>query len=78
MDTNSFRDREETRQSRYKVFYDLTMGLIWFAAGIFFITAKYIGNGWGLDSLTTSLFGIAALCYGVFRLYRGFTTKKRR
>jgi uncharacterized membrane protein HdeD (DUF308 family) len=78
MDTNSFRDREETQQSRYKVFYDLTMGLIWFVAGIFFITAKYFGNGWGLDSLTTSLFGIAALCYGVFRLYRGFSTKKRR
>lgn len=78
MDTNSFRDREETRQSRYKGFYDLTMGLIWFVAGIFFITAKYFGNGWGLDSLSTSLFGIAALCYGIFRLYRGYSTKKRK
>lgn len=78
MDTNSFREREENRQTNFKVIYDYTMGLIWFAAGIFFITAKYFGNGWGLDSLTTSLFGIAALCYGVFRLYRGFTAKKRR
>ena len=78
MDTNSFRDREENRQSSYRFFYDLIMGLIWFVAGIFFITVKYFGNGWGLDSLTTSLFGIAALCYGIFRLYRGFSTKKRR
>jgi hypothetical protein len=31
----------------------------------------------GLDSLTTTLFGIAALVYGVFRFYRGFTAIKR-
>jgi hypothetical protein len=38
---------------------------------------KYLGDGLGLDSLTTTLFGIAALVYGVFRLYRGFTSNKK-
>jgi hypothetical protein len=53
------------------------MGVLWSCAGIFFITAKYLADGLGLDSLTTTLFGIAALVYGVFRLYRGFTSNKK-
>ncbi len=77
MDTNSFRQKEENRQGQLRKIYDFTMGLLWSAAGIFFITAKYVANGLGLDSLTTTLFGIAALVYGVFRLYRGFTANKR-
>jgi uncharacterized membrane protein HdeD (DUF308 family) len=27
--------------------------------------------------LTSTIFGIACLCYGVFRLYRGFSAKKQ-
>jgi hypothetical protein len=78
MDTNSFRQKEESRQGQLRKIYDFVMGLIWTAAGIFFITAKYFADGLGLDSLTTTLFGIAALVYGVFRFYRGFTANKRR
>lgn len=77
MDTSSFRQKEENRQGQLRKIYDFVMGLLWSGAGIFFITAKYLGDGLGLDSLTTTLFGIAALIYGVFRLYRGFTAKKR-
>ena len=77
MDTNSFRQKEENRQSQLRKIYDFAMGLLWSGAGIFFITAIYLGDGLGLDSLTTTLFGIAALIYGVFRLYRGFTSNKR-
>lgn len=77
MDTNSFRQKEENRQSQLRKIYDFVMGLLWSGAGIFFITAKYMANGLGLDSLTTTIFGIAALVYGVFRLYRGFTANKK-
>jgi hypothetical protein len=77
MDTNTFRQKEESRQGQLRKIYDFVMGLLWSGAGIFFITAKYVSNGLGLDSLTTTLFGIAALIYGVFRLYRGFTANKR-
>jgi hypothetical protein len=77
MDTNTFRQKEENRQGQLRKIYDLVMGLLWTGAGIFFITAKYVSNGLGLDSLTTTLFGIAALVYGVFRLYRGFTANKK-
>jgi hypothetical protein len=78
MDTNSFRQREDSRQGQLRKIYDFVMGLIWTAAGVFFITAKYIAGGLGLDSLTTTIFGIAALMYGVFRFYRGLTANKRR
>ncbi len=77
MDTNSFRQKEENRQGQLRKIYDFVMGLLWSGAGIFFITAKYMANGLGLDSLTTTIFGIAALVYGVFRLYRGFTANKK-
>ena len=77
MDTNSFRQKEENRQWQLRKIYDFVIGVLWSVAGIFFITAKYLGDGLGLDSLTTTLFGIAALIYGVFRLYRGFTSNKR-
>jgi len=77
MDTNSFRQKEENRQGQLRKIYDFVMGILWTVAGIFFITAKYLGDGLGLESLTTTLFGIAALIYGVFRLYRGFTSNKR-
>jgi hypothetical protein len=77
MDTNTFRQKEENRQGQLRKIYDFVMGLLWTGAGIFFITAKYVSNGLGLDSLTTTLFGIAALVYGVFRLYRGFTANKK-
>lgn len=77
MDTNTFRQKEENRQGQLRKIYDFVMGLLWSGAGIFFITAKYMANGLGLDSLTTTIFGIAALVYGVFRLYRGFTANKK-
>ena len=78
MDTNSFRQKEENRQGQLRKIYDFVMGVLWSVAGIFFITAKYFADGLGLDSLTTTLFGIAALVYGVFRFYRGFTANKRK
>ncbi|PHX75004.1 MAG: hypothetical protein CK547_00610 [Chitinophagaceae bacterium] len=77
MDTQSFRDRESNRQSGLKVIYDVTMGIIWFGAGAFFLLNKYLGNNLGFDSLISSIFGISCICYGAFRFYRGFSSRKR-
>ena len=78
MDTNSFREREAKRQSGFRIIYDFTMGVLWFGAGLFFLLNKYIIGNLGFDSLTSIIFGISCLCYGVFRLYRGYATKKQQ
>ena len=78
MDTKSFRDREEKRQTGFKTIYDFTMGIIWFGAGAYFLLNKYLGNNLGFDSLLSSIFGISCICYGAFRFYRGYTAKKQQ
>jgi len=75
MVTNNFREKEEKRQKGFKVIYDYVMGILWFAAGLFFLLNKYLAVGLAFDSLVSSIFGIACLCYGVFRLYRGVSVK---
>ena len=76
MISNNFKEKEEKRHLGFKVIYDYTMGVLWLAAGLFFLLNKYLVKGFAFDSLTSSIFGIACLCYGVFRLYRGFSAKK--
>jgi F0F1-type ATP synthase assembly protein I len=78
MDTNSFRDREEKRQSSFKVMYDFAAGILWLGAGVFFLAGKYLGGKLIVDSLLSTIFGIACVCYGVFRLYRGFYATRKR
>ena len=75
MISNNFREKEAKRQKGFKVIYDCAMGVLWFAAGLFFLLNKYLIKGLSFDSLTSSIFGIVCLCYGVFRLYRGFSAK---
>lgn len=76
MISEKFKEREEKRQQGFKVIYDYTMGVLWLGAGLFFLLNKYLIKGFAFDSLTSSIFGIACVCYGVFRLYRGFLAKK--
>jgi len=75
MDTNSFHEREQKRQSGFKVIYDIAAGVLWFGAGVFFLAGKYFGGKLIVDSLMSTIFGIACLCYGMFRLYRGIFAK---
>lgn len=76
MSTELFKEREEKRQKGFRTIYDYTMGILWLGAGLFFLLNKYLVKGFAFDSLTSSLFGITCLCYGVFRLYRGMAAKK--
>jgi hypothetical protein len=51
---------------------------LWLGAGVFFLAGKYLGGKLIVDSLLSTIFGIACVCYGVFRLYRGFYATKQR
>jgi uncharacterized membrane protein HdeD (DUF308 family) len=77
MDTQSFREKETKRRSTIRIIYDLTMGVLWTTGGVFLLVNKYLNTPFSFDSLTSTIFGIACLCYGVFRLYRGFSAKKQ-
>jgi len=77
MNTNSFRDRENRQRENFRVIYDFAMGIIWFGAGVFFLLNKYLGNNLGFDSLLSSIFGISCICYGAFRFYRGYASKRK-
>lgn len=78
MDTNAFREREAQRRTGFKIIYDFVMGIIWVGAGVFFILSKQLDTvNFGFDPLMASIFGIACICYGSFRLYRGFAAKKQ-
>lgn len=77
MDTNSFQEREQKRQSNFKLIYDIAAGALWLGAGIFFLAGKYFGGKLIVDSLMSTIFGIACLCYGMFRLYRGIFAKTK-
>jgi hypothetical protein len=66
----------EDRQRKTKIFlhslYDYTMGVLWLCTGGFFLLYKKLGIELDLDTVLTTIFGIAAILYGAFRLYRGY------
>jgi hypothetical protein len=68
--------KESRNQSNIRVIYDLTMGLLWCGAGLFLLTYQYLGYEFGFDRLAASIFGIACMVYGGFRIWRGFKAKK--
>ena len=67
-----FEEKQKNTSSRLRSVYDYTMGVLWFAAGIFFLFQKKFGYDLQLDVTLTSIFGVSSLLYGVFRIYRGF------
>ncbi|HEY0434185.1 MAG TPA: hypothetical protein VGC95_09960 [Chitinophagaceae bacterium] len=52
--------------------YDFGMGVLWLGLGTFFLLYRRLGIDMNLDPVLTTIFGIAALLYGVFRIYRGY------
>ncbi|MDX1954084.1 MAG: hypothetical protein SFU20_01045 [Chitinophagaceae bacterium] len=56
------------------------MGLLWTVLGLAFLFHKQLNLSFGGrlddDPILTIIFGVAAVLYGGFRLYRGFTFKK--
>lgn len=53
--------------------YSYTMGVLWSSVGIFFLVAEKLGYEIALKNKVVEIFfGVTALCYGLFRIYRGY------
>ena len=70
-----FDDKERNTSSWLRTIYDLTMGILWLGVGIFFLFHKKWGYDLRLDPLLTNIFGVSAMLYGSFRIYRGIKNK---
>ena len=67
-----FDDKERNTSSWLRVIYNYTMGVLWLAVGIFFLFHKKWGYDLRLDPILVNVFGVSAVLYGLFRIYRGF------
>ncbi|MBI1341525.1 MAG: hypothetical protein GC171_01190 [Terrimonas sp.] len=59
--------------------YNYIMGVVWLAVGLFFIFHKRLGYDLGRlqdDPVLSNIFGVSAILYGSFRLYRGYSKKR--
>jgi len=68
-------DPEERRRrtnSALRSVYDYVMGALWLGLGIVFVWHEKFGFELDLDPTLKLIFGIAAILYGAFRLYRGY------
>jgi hypothetical protein len=52
--------------------YDYTMGILWFCIGGFFLLHQKFNIDLNIDPVLATIFGISAMLYGGFRLYRGY------
>jgi uncharacterized membrane protein HdeD (DUF308 family) len=71
-----FGDKQKDTSSWLRTIYNYTMGVLWLAAGIFFLFHRKWGYDLKLnnsaDVLLTNIFGASAVLYGLFRIYRGY------
>ena len=70
-----FDAKERNTSSPLRRIYNYTMGVLWLAVGIFFLFHKKWGYDLKLDIVLVNIFGVSAILYGLFRVYRGFKNK---
>jgi hypothetical protein len=68
----NFGEKQEKAKSKMRSIYDYTMGVLWSSIGIFFLFQKNFGYDLQYDKTLTTIFGVSALLYGMFRIYRGY------
>lgn len=73
-----FEERQRRRSALMRSVYDYTMGLLWLLAGAFFLIHERFGYDLKLDKTLTTIFGVAAVLYGLFRIYRGYKSHSLR
>jgi len=59
--------------------YNYAMGILWTGLGVFVLFHKQLGYELGRlqnDPVLSSIFGGAAILYGIFRLYRGYLKQR--
>jgi hypothetical protein len=71
-----FEERQRRRNALMRSIYDYTMGILWMFVGAFFLLHKRLGYDLELDAVLTTIFGVAALLYGLFRIYRGYQASR--
>ena len=72
-----FEDKQRRRNALMRSIYDYTMGILWSFVGVFFLIHKKLGFDLGIDDdVLLTIFGVAALLYGLFRLYRGYQASR--
>jgi hypothetical protein len=73
-----FNNRRDT-PTLMRSIYNLAMGVLWTGVGLFFLFHRKWGFDMNLnnsrDVLLTNIFGVAAVLYGLFRIYRGIKNK---
>jgi len=72
---NDYEDKRKKTNILLHSIYDYVMGILWLSTGIFFLFYKRFGIELNLDEVLTTIFGISAVLYGLFRLYRGYRKK---
>jgi len=73
-----FEEKQRKRNALLRSIYDYTMGVLWMGIGAFFLWHQKLGYDLNLDKTLITIFGIASLLYGAFRIYRGFQSGKLR
>ncbi len=67
-----YEDRRKKTNTFLHSLYDYSMGVLWLGTGGFFLLYKKLGIELNLDTVLTTIFGISAILYGAFRVYRGY------
>ncbi len=71
----AFDDRKKDTSSRLRTLYDYTMGVLWLAVGILFTFHRKLGIDLKFsdkEMTLANIFGVSAILYGLFRIYRGY------
>lgn len=71
-------DRDKRYQPGIRSVYDFTMGILWTAAGLFFVFYEKMGFQLDFDRTLAAIFGVTCLIYGCFRFYRGYKARQSR
>jgi len=69
-----FDSKNRNTSSLLRSIYNYTMGVLWLGVGIFFLFHEKWGYEFfkGKERLLGQIFGVSAVLYGLFRVYRGF------
>ena len=70
-----FNDKEKDTSSLLRAIYNYAMGVLWLGVGIFFLFHERWGYVFFENEKQKPLgviFGVSAILYGLFRVYRGF------
>ena len=72
---NNYEENRRKSSAMLRSVYDYVMGVLWLSLGIVFLFHEKLGINVDFDPALETIFGVACVLYGAFRLYRGFKKK---